>query len=175
MKTYLFPLLLAFFVLTNSLVLGQTILTDTAINWQDVEERINENTQEKNFFVFIYADWCDYCKNTVQTTLQDDELIKQINNDFIPVALNANAKDTIHLLNTDFVFDEDSGYHGLPIVLLEGNMTLPSYVFMTPEFTMISKISGHQNDTERLKHYLHYVSSNNYKQQSWEDYINQVN
>lgn len=172
MKSYL--LIFSFLLIANS-SFGQDILKGSKINWQDLEAAIDQNPNKKNFFVFIYADWCDYCQKTAKTTLQDPEFIDLVNNQFIPVNLNANSYETIHILNTDFIYDEESGYHGLPIVLLEGNMELPGFVFMTPEFTMISKFTGVQDDLKSLNRYLNYIGTNSYKQKTWDDYQSSLN
>ena len=149
---------------------SQDLLKGSKIQWQNLEKAMKSNPEQKNFLVFIYADWCEYCQKTSQTTLLNDSFIHSANNDFIPIKLNANSFETIHILDTDFTYDEESGYHSLPIVLLEGNMEFPSYVFLTPEFTMISKISGHQDDTASLTKYMNYISSNAYLSETWSTY-----
>lgn len=165
-STILFILLLC----TLNFGFSQDILKGSKIDWQDLEESMKNNPYNKNYLVFIYADWCEYCQKTTKTTLSDYDFIQSANNNFIPVKLNANSFEPIHILNTDFTYDEASGYHGLPIVLLEGKMEFPSYVFLTPEFTMISKISGYQENTKLLTRYMDYISSNSYKTVTWEKY-----
>lgn len=150
---------------------AQDLLENVNIEWQDLEESLKDNPEQKNLFIFIYADWCEYCKKTVETTLSNEEFANCINEQFIPIKLNANSYETIHILDTDFEYDEESGYHGLPIVLLGGTMKFPTMMFMTPDFGEISKISGHQSDLEGLIKYIDYIGTNKYKEISWADYI----
>ena len=163
-------IILVLLLIFSTLSFSQDILKGSEIQWQDLEEKMKNNPQQKNFLVFIYADWCEYCQQTAQTTLKNKNFIHAANNDFIPVKMNANSYETIHILDTDFTFDEESGYHGLPIVLLDGNMEFPSYVFLTPEFRMIETINGHQNDANALTLYMDYISSEAYKTVTWKNY-----
>lgn len=166
--------LLTYFIFLSFLGLSQDILIDSEINWKNIEKKIKNNPEKKNFFAFIYSQSCPHCIKTVENTLKNEQLVKAINEQFIPIKLDVHSFETIHILNTDFTYDEQSGFHGLPIVLLEGKMALPSFVFLNPKFEVISKISGFQENVEQLTDFFNYIGQNKHSEMSWGDYFNSI-
>lgn len=166
--------LLSFVLLLTFNLSAQDILSNSDIKWQNIEQKINDNPKQKNFFAFIYSQDCPHCIKTVEETLKNKQLVQAINNQFIPIKLDAHSFETIHILNTDFTYDQKSGFHGLPIVLLEGNMALPSFVFLNSKFEVISKISGFQENVEQLTDFFNYIGQNKHSEMSWGDYYNSI-
>lgn len=167
-------LFLSFSLFVTYSAFTQDLLENSKINWQNIEETINNNAEQKNFFAFIYSQSCPHCIKTIEKTLENKQLIHAINNQFIPIKLDANSFETIQILNTDFTYDEKSGFHGLPIVLLEGKMALPSFVFLNSKFEVISKISGFQENVEQLTDFFNYIGQNKHSEMSWGDYYNSL-
>lgn len=77
------------------------------IHWVSIEEAdsIQKVHPEKQILVKFYADWCHPCKIMDQTTLQNDEVVRVINENYIPVSFDGESPNT-------FVF-KDYKYFGV--------------------------------------------------------------
>ncbi len=66
------------------------------IHWVSIEEAdsIQKVHPEKQILVKFYADWCHPCKIMDQTTLQNDEVVKVINENYIPVSFDGESPKT---------------------------------------------------------------------------------
>lgn len=91
------------FLLAVSMVWFQTeqqeTQTHTQIRWYHPEEAEEVATEfDKPMFVYVYTKWCSDCPKMEQTTFRDKKIIKYINENYIPVRLNAD-----NLTEIDFV------------------------------------------------------------------------
>ncbi|MFV0530878.1 MAG: thioredoxin family protein [Flavobacteriales bacterium] len=90
-------------------IFGQNSYSTKAsdINWVTIEEAdsIQKTHPEKQILVKFYADWCHPCKIMDQTTLQNEEVVKVINENYIPVSFDGESPKT-------FVF-KDYKYFGV--------------------------------------------------------------
>ena len=98
------------------------------ITWYDWGEDTFElaDALELPVMLYITAPWCEPCHLMEQTTLADQEVVKAINDDFIPIFVDADKRP-----------DVDSRYHrgGWPTTafLSADGEVLESHNFLTPE------------------------------------------
>lgn len=80
------------------------------IQWVSIQEAdsIQKMHPQKQILVKFYADWCHPCKIMDQTTLQNEEVVKIINENYIPVSFNGENPET-------FIF-KDYTYFGVKSV-----------------------------------------------------------
>lgn len=67
----------------------------TSIAWMSYTDGMKKAAEtHKPAMVDFYTVWCKYCKMLDETTYKDPEVIKMLNNDFVPIKVNAegNAK-----------------------------------------------------------------------------------
>lgn len=163
-------LILGFFLFIQTITVAQPDFSNSDIKWMTIEEALANNPENKNLFLFIYEDSCEYCEKTIENTFADKKYAATINKYFQPVLLNALSFETITVKDMNFEFDEGNGFHSLPIVLLEGKLSFPSFVFMNQNFEMISKYSGYQPDTALMIKHLKYIGSNSHETMTWNEY-----
>lgn len=62
-----------------------------SINWHsDQAEAFDQAaTQNLPVLVFLYTDWCSYCRQMDGTTFQDPEVVSQMANEYVWLRLNA--------------------------------------------------------------------------------------
>lgn len=59
------------------------------INWVSYLSAVEQSkSKDKPLFLYWYAEWCKYCKQTKQTSFKDPAIITLLNTNFIPVAIN---------------------------------------------------------------------------------------
>ena len=54
-------------------------------------------TKSRNIVVFLYTDWCRFCRAMEQTTFRNESVINGLNEKFYFVVLNAEEKAEIQL------------------------------------------------------------------------------
>lgn len=61
------------------------------IDWQSSPERAFAEASQEGLpvLVFLYTDWCTYCRQMDQTTFSDPVVIRQMSNSYIWLRLNA--------------------------------------------------------------------------------------
>lgn len=101
------------------------------INWITIEEAQRlMGFAPKKVFIDIYTDWCGWCKRMDSSTFSNPEIVKYMNANYYCVKLDAEQKEDIEFSGKTYKFiaEGNKGYNQLPALLLEGQMSFPSYV-----------------------------------------------
>lgn len=141
------------------------------IQWVSYEDAVEmQKESPKKIFMFVYTDWCDFCNYTKETLLTYPPFVDAINDQFIPVKFNAEQTAKVDFNGHELGIQEESGYHYLPIILMEGKMEFPGFVFFNEELQVISKHGGVKEDVADFTTYVDYIGSDSYKKMKWTDY-----
>lgn len=73
--------------------------------------------QSKPIFAYLETDWCTYCRQMEATTLQDEQLIKEMGGNYIWLKLNAESDEAGVMLRDRF---KVSSYPGMLILTSQG-------------------------------------------------------
>jgi thioredoxin-related protein len=113
--------------------------------------------------LFFTKKGCPYCKEMKETTLQDSEIIKLINENYYAVMLDGKSKDTITFKGVDYVNDasieedpKSTWRHNLFAELVEpynGGYYWPSTVILDTKLEKIRSFPGSQK-TPQFKRLL---------------------
>lgn len=113
-----------------------TAATDTeeAINWMSWEEAMTamENSPKK-VFIDVYTDWCGWCKRMDAQTFTDPQVIEYMNQHFYAVKFDAEGSEPAEYKGRTLQFRSDvgrRGAHELAIMLLNGRLGYPSFVYL---------------------------------------------
>ncbi|RMF03999.1 MAG: DUF255 domain-containing protein [Bacteroidetes bacterium] len=108
--------------------------TEAAIKWMSWEEAMAASKEApKKIFIDVYTDWCGWCKRMDASTFTDEAVIKYMNENFYAVKFNAEGKDDKYYKGRKLVYRADAGrrgVHELAIVLLNGRLGYPSFVYL---------------------------------------------
>lgn len=170
-------LLMAFLligILTTSFTLPENgnPVTEEQINWMTWEQAIEANKENpKKIFVDVYTKWCGWCKKMDKTTFLDDNIIKELNENFYAVKFDAEQKSPIQFNGSEFKFINQGrrGVHQLAYALLDGRLGYPAFVLLDESFSRIMISPGYKKVDQLLKE-LEFASEEAYKKQSWEEY-----
>lgn len=121
------------------------------IHWMSFEEAVAANEiQPKKIFIDFYTSWCGWCKVMDNKTFDDTIIAKMMQENFYCVKFNAEDKNPITFKEKTYNYvpnpnrpDGERGYHELAAGILNGQMSFPSFVFMTSNFEIITPISGY--------------------------------
>lgn len=135
-------------------------------------ERAAQGLPTKKIFVDVYTDWCGWCKRMDATTFAHPVIIEKLNRDWIPVKLNAERKDTVIINGQEFVNqnpEKSRSSHQLAQVLLQGQMSYPSYTLIDETGKQIQTVKGYQSAVQ-FEMLLDFFNSNTYKTINWEEF-----
>ena len=145
--------LLLFVFIFNSLFTFSQGEKKVAIDWiplQKAEEFAKK--YDKNIFIFFYRPGCEYCEKMKKTTLKDPQVIKIINENFLPVMINGKGKEPIIYNDTIYVNDhpaaEDAPWrHNLYVKLVDpvkGNYYWPDIILINSKYEKLVQLPGFQ-------------------------------
>ena len=147
--------------------------TESKLVWQtDMAKahQLSQATKKPIFAFFTGSDWCGWCKKMDATTFKEADVIKYINENYYPVKLNAETKDTIHFRDKEFKYVADYKANELAVSLLSGKMGYPSYVLLDEQFGLLTQPIQSYLEKDDLLPILIFYGSNIYKEKSWEEY-----
>ena len=145
------------------------------IQWYSIEQAeklANENP--KKIFIDVYTDWCGWCKKMDATTYTDPGIVKILNNDFYAVRLDAEQKSDIIFKNKAYKYIPNgrSGYNELAAILLNGQLSYPTTVYLDENLNEIQPIPGYLT-VEKLEPILKFLGQDFYKKVTWEQFLTQ--
>src|SRR5690554_786420 len=156
---------------------GESNKSSDGIQWMTLEEAVHKaqtDPNPKNIFIDFYTDWCGWCKVMDRKTFADGNVIELMNKYFYPVKFDAEGKETVEFMGKEygFVASGRNGYHQLAAEIMQGKLSYPTFVFLTPEFQIITPIAGFvpAEDFEPIVNYLGQNLHENAKDNDWENY-----
>ena len=126
------------------------------LNSYSFEEIDNLQSEEsKHMVVFIYTDWCKVCKLMKNTTLQNEEVINELNKNFYYIPFNAETKNSIEFRNYTFSYiptGNNVGTHELAESLGTINNTLsyPTITILSSDFEIVFQYNKSLSEEELL-------------------------
>ncbi|GAB3331117.1 hypothetical protein GCM10027429_09150 [Marivirga atlantica] len=110
-------------------------------NWLTFEQLDDSlKNKPKKVFVNFVADWCTYCHEMDKVTFTDSLLIKILSEDFYPVKMNVESKDTIRFGGQQFVnkrINKRNPVHQIPLLMASREnkpFSLPAMIIFNESF-----------------------------------------
>lgn len=146
---------------------------DTTIEWLSWEEAMSRmESQPKKIFVDVYTDWCGWCKRMDASTFVDPAVVKQMNEHFYAVKLDAEQKEEILYDNHTFTYRSDigrRGVHELAVALLDNRMSYPSFVYLDENRNRITISPGYKEAPD-MDLELQFIGEGHFKTTSFDEF-----
>jgi thioredoxin-related protein len=111
MKKWLYILLIFFWAIPSGFAQLKTY------SFEEIDSL--QNRQHRKTIVFIHTDWCKYCQAMKNSTFKNKEVIKNLNENFYFITLNAEEKHSITFNAKKF--GNNTGIHELAYELASIN------------------------------------------------------
>lgn len=122
-----------------------------AIKWYSYQEGVEKMKNEnKKGFLHFYTDWCTYCKVMNANTFTDNKVINFLNENFIPILVNAEKQQ-----------DVAKNYNV---------SKFPNTFFIAEDISTVGSRPGYI-PPDVMMDMLIYVQTNTYKNMSFNDYM----
>ncbi|TDE31441.1 thioredoxin family protein [Flavobacterium ranwuense] len=112
-----------------------------------------QSVEKKKTIVFIQTDWCKFCHAMKNTTFKNEEIIKELNNNFYFIHFNAEEKRNVVFNKTTFQFKptgNNSGTHELAIALgtVNKQLNFPVLCVLNSENEIVFQHNGYLKPKE---------------------------
>ena len=121
--------------------------------------------KEKNLHVFVNftTAWCGWCKRMNKTTFLVPEIVKLLNEDFVPIKVDAESKLE---LNVDGYKITES-----KLALNEfGARSYPTYWFLKSDAEKLGKLGGFQQ-ADNFEEILFFIKESLYDKMTFDEYL----
>jgi thioredoxin-related protein len=156
--------LMGLFAFTNPAAETTTVSKEEAINWMSWEEAmVAMEESPKKVFIDVYTDWCGWCKRMDANTFTDEAVIEYMNENYYAVKFNAEGTEDLDYLGRTLSYRPGQngrrGVHELAVVLLNGRLGYPSFVYLDEEAQSLKVSPGYKTPDVLLRE-LESVSKN---------------
>ncbi|MEO6833633.1 MAG: DUF255 domain-containing protein [Chitinophagaceae bacterium] len=140
------------------------------IHWLSLDDaQVAMKEQPKKVWIDVYTGWCGWCKRMDQTTFQNPNVIKYMNEHFYAVKLDAEQKGDIRFLGKMYKANPSDRTHPFAEELLKGQMSYPTSVVMEENFVNPQPIPGYQ-DVKAIEMIMKFFGDGVYKTTPWAEY-----
>ncbi|MCL7752170.1 DUF255 domain-containing protein [Polaribacter sp. Z022] len=120
------------------------------------EVEILQKQNAKPILVYIYTDWCKFCFGMNKNTFSDRKVIKNLNDKFYFIKLNAENKKDITFLNKTFTYKPsgiNTGIHELTneLASIKNNVSYPTITKLNQNFEIEFQKVGFINSKNLLQ------------------------
>jgi len=142
------------------------------VKWYSIKEALELTAREPRILIIdVYTDWCGWCKRMDAATFSNKEIAATLNNDFYPVKLNAEGKDSIVIGDKSYKFVDNGrrGYHELAAIVTKGRLSYPTISVVDERGRVVNAYPGYK-DADQFKLFLAYFNEDAYMDKTWEEY-----
>jgi thioredoxin-related protein len=145
-----------------------------SVKWYTFEQAIEKNkTEKRTIFIDVYTDWCGWCKVMDKNTFNEPQVARLLNEKFYPVKFNAEQTEDVVFNGTTFKFVPygNKGSHQLAMALLNNQMSFPTVVFLSENYTSAFPIPGYRKPEEFHKYLMFFSEGYDKKgEHAWQDF-----
>lgn len=134
-----------------------------SIKWNNFKDGLKlAKFKNKKVLINVYTDWCKWCKKMESEVFPNAEVLKYINEKFIPIKFNGEAPNIINYFGETFSHSE--------FIAAFGINGFPATIFLTSEGEPITVLPGYHKADEYLK-ILKFIGDDIFRKMNFDEYL----
>jgi thioredoxin-related protein len=156
-------LLVVFGILQLKNSSGSQLRTNDKITWESMQDAgIKAQNENKKILVYVYTDWCSWCRKMEGEVFTDAGVAEMLNSTFIPVALNAESGSKV-MFNGMNTSEKE-------LAQMFGVRGFPTTLFLTASGDPITVAPGFI-PADRFVNVMKFIGEDHYKSMQWEEFL----
>ena len=120
----------------------------TEMKWYDWNEGYAlAHKKNKLILIDVYTAWCGWCKKMDKDTYENEEVVAQINKNFVPVKLNPELKNMTYKVDTMKL----NGFQLLDALTNGQRSGYPTIIILNPKINQILQAQAGYQDAAQFK------------------------
>jgi thioredoxin-related protein len=143
----------------------QTSVKETTFTWYKYDEGLTKAKKEKkHVMVHFYTNWCGWCKRMDKNTFANSEVMKLLNDNYVPIKVNAESAEKVKVDGKEMTLREVATKYGV--------RAFPHTWFLKPNGERIGDRRGYV-EAEEFKYILNWVKDDRYDEVSFNEFVKQ--
>jgi thioredoxin-related protein len=118
--------------------------TGEKLQWMTLSEAATKlKVEKKPILIDLYTNWCGWCKVMDKNTYTNPMVIKYIKDNFYPVKLDAETKETLSWKGKQFVYNADYKVNEYAVEITGGQLSFPTTVILPVDGSAPQAIPGY--------------------------------
>jgi thioredoxin-related protein len=144
---------------------GAVANKDSTVNWYKYDEGLAlAKKDKKHVMVHFYTNWCGWCKKMDKGTFGDEEIIKVLNESYVPIKINGQSGEKVTVDGKEMSERQVTGEYGV--------RAYPITWFLKPSGERIAPRRGYVGAEEFL-YILNWVKDDLYEKTSFQEFVKQ--
>jgi thioredoxin-related protein len=138
---------------------------DSTISWYKYDDGLAKAKKDKkHVMVHFYTNWCGWCKRMDKLTFDDEQVRNMLNEDFVPVKVNAESGDKVMVDGKEMTLRQ--------LALTYNARAYPDTWFLKPSGERIGERKGYV-EADEFQYILKWVKDDLYDKVSFPEYVKQ--
>lgn len=134
-----------------------------APNWVSFGSALDvAEADSQKIMVFVYTDWCGFCRRMNETTFKDHAVLSYLGEKFASVRINAESSAEVEL--------PEQTVSEAQVAMALGASGFPTIIFMEADGRYITRLPGYV-DPENYLEILTFIGENHYRDESFDEHL----
>lgn len=136
-----------------SMFLSSSLIAQGGIKWVDLltAENLVVKYPRKKILMMFYTTWCGYCKKANGIMLKDDEVVKYIGRNYIPVRIDAETETVVIYRKKKYPYLKAFKVNSLAYSMLDGRPGYPSFLVIDKDGKIVNLLKGYLSTADFLR------------------------
>jgi thioredoxin-related protein len=140
------------------------------LKWMTLKEAQEAMLKEKRpILIDLYTDWCGWCKVMDKKTYTNEKVIAYLQQNFYPVKLNAETKETVSWNDKTYNFNSANRTNDFAVFLTYGQLSFPTTIILPTDNSGPQPVPGYL-EPKQLELIVKYFGEGKYGKQPFAEY-----